>query len=168
MNKKIGITFAVFFGILVLCCLSAVFYVRQFGEKLMTTTSKNKSFVKLALTDTAKTWDEKKFAVYADDLYNQPDKKVETEKLFKTLNENLGPLVSLEEPESDSRKPFHTESTGPNKGFYVNFIVHAKFTKRTGVFTVSVRNTNNKMTISAISLDPESSVTGANNNAPKP
>jgi hypothetical protein len=95
MGKKVGIASAIFIGVIILCCLGGGFTVRQFLGRIKETVTKDQTFVRTALTATAKNWDEKDFSIFADDSFNEPSKKEETRKLFVTLKEKLGTLVSL-------------------------------------------------------------------------
>lgn len=155
MGKKIGVVVAVLGGIFLLCCLGGFFFFRNVFGQLRETVKTDQTFVETALKATAKNWDEKDFAIYADESFNTPERKAETRKLFATLKEKLGPLVSLGEVKAQRRGGFHSVSEGPKAGFYVTFDVKAKFQKRDGVFEVTVRNNKDHHSISAISLNPD-------------
>jgi len=170
MGKKVGIIAAVVGGIILLCCLGGIFFARNVIGQLKETVAKNQTFVGTALMATAKNWDEKDFAIYADESFNKPENKKKTQELFATLKEKLGPIVSLGEIKPLRQNSFRTNDKGDNKGFFVKFEVPAKFQKRDGVFEVTVRNNRERQTIFAISLNPDSvsaADTGASNNTEK-
>lgn len=155
MNKKVGVVAAIFLGVMVLCCLGSLFMARQAFNKVRETVTKDQEFVAKALEDTAKTWDEKAFATYADESFKTPDKQEQTKKLFVTLKEKLGPLVKLGEVKVLNRSAFRSSTNGDAQGFFVSFRAAAKFQKRDGVFDVTVRNYKDQKTIFAISLNPD-------------
>ena len=154
MSKKIGIIFAVLAGLLVLCCLGGGFYLKSFAGRVNEIITKDQAFVSKVLNSTAKTWDEKEFSPFADDSFNTPTRKAETQKLFATLKQKLGPLVTLGEVIPD-KKAFRANSDARGQGFFVSFTAKAKFERGTGVFTVMVRNRKDQMKVYDISLDPE-------------
>lgn len=154
MSKKIGIIFAVFAGLLILCCLGGFFYLKGIANRITDVVKKDQAYVTLALNSTASTWDEKEFAPYADASFNTPQKRAETQKLFGTLKQKLGRLIKLGGVVPDT-KTFRANSDGTGQGFFVTLTAKATFEKGTGVFTVTVKNVKDQVKIYNISLDPE-------------
>ena len=165
MGKKVGVASAIFVGLIILCCLGGGFTIRQFLGRIKETVSKDQTFVRTALTATAKNWDEKDFSIYADDSFNQPSKREETRKLFATLKDKLGPLESLGTVELPRSNGFRPANDGSSKGLFLTFIVKAKFQKRDGVFEVTIRNNKDHQAIYAIGLNPDSPTLGVSGNS---
>ncbi len=153
MSKKVGIVLAVVGAILLLCCLGGIFFTKSVTAKIFESVDKDKAFVATALNATAKTWDEEAFATFADESFNTPTRREETRKLFATLKQKLGPMLSLEEV-IDDKKSFKADNSGTTQGFFVTLHANAKFQKGTGVFTVTVKNLKDQIKITDIHLDP--------------
>jgi hypothetical protein len=153
MNRKIAVVFAVFMGLLVLCCSGIFFYVKSVTSKITDLVIKDQKFVSNVLQSCTKNWDENEFSKFADPSFNTPEKRQETRKLFATLKQNLGPLVTLGEVTTD-KKTFRAASDNTAQGFFVALKAKAKFQKGEGVFSVTVKNFKDKETIFAIGLDP--------------
>jgi hypothetical protein len=156
MNKKVGIVLAVFAALLVLCCLGGFFYVKSVADKITGVVAKDQVFVANVLKSTTKNWDENEFSKFADESFNTPEKREGTRKQFALLKQKLGPLVSLGEVVPDS-KAFRANTGGKANGFFVSMTAKAKFEKGDGVFTVVVKNYQDKMTITSIGIDPDNS-----------
>jgi hypothetical protein len=171
MNKKFGIVAAVLGGILLLCCLGGFFFINGALSKVGETIKADQAFLDKALKATAKNWDESEFSLYADESFNTPEKRETTKKLFSTLKQRLGSLVSLGTIEPLTRgRAFRTGTQkGADQGFFVSFRAKAKFEKGNGVFEVMVKNNKDKHTIYEISLNPDtlSADDPAANNATK-
>lgn len=156
MNKKVGIGLAIFAGLTLFCCLGVFFYLKSTIAKITDVMAKDQVFVANVLKSTTKNWDEAEFSKFADETFNTPEKREGTRKLFLTLKKNLGPLETLGEVIPNG-KSFQANNNGASKGFLITLTAKAKFEKGNGIFTVVVKNHQEKMTITSISLDPDKS-----------
>ncbi|MBI1332080.1 MAG: hypothetical protein JST12_13940 [Armatimonadetes bacterium] len=169
MNKKTGVVLAIVAGILILCCAGGAFMIRSMFNQIQETVKTDKEFVKTALTATAKNWDEKDFALYADDSFNKPENKEKTQKLFTELKDKLGSIKTLGDITVLRRGGFRTNDSGTDRGFYITFRASATFEKRDGVFDVTVKNNKDKHVIYSIALNPDAATADsieAGNNVP--
>lgn len=159
MNKKVGIAITVFAALMLFCCLGFVFTLKSATAKITEVITRDQTFVATVLKATAKDWDEGEFSKYADSSFNSPARREETKKLFASLKKNLGVLVSLGEVTPGSK--VLGSNNGASNGLFISLTAKAKFEKGDGIFTVVVKNVKEKMTVTAISLDPDKSSVNA-------
>ena len=167
MNKKAGIVWVIAALVLISCCLGTFFFAQSFTKRITETMAKDQKFVTTVLTSCTKTWDEDLFSKSADESFNTPAKRAETQKLFATLKEHLGGLVSLGDV-TFSKEASRSNNNGTAQGFFVSFTAKAKFEKGNGIFTVTVKNIKDQMKIYTIGLDPDKSVIAPPSGSKKP
>ncbi len=154
MNKRAGIVWVIAATVLVSCCLGTFFFAQSFTKRVGETITKDQKFVTTALNSSAKNWDESKFAKFADESFNEPAKREATQKLFATLKQNLGGLLSLGEV-TVNKDVSRANNNGTAQGFFLSFTAKAKFENGDGIFSVTVKNLKDQMKIFTISLDPD-------------
>ena len=154
MNKRAGIVWVIAATVLVSCCLGTFFFAQSFTKRVGETIAKDQKFVATVLNSSAKNWDEGEFSKFADESFNAPAKREATKKLFSTLKQHLGGLVSLGEV-TINKDASRSNNNGTTQGFFMSFTAKAKFEKGNGIFNVTVKNIKDQMTIYTIGLDPD-------------